>query len=434
MRRASDRRRARQVTRRLAILIAIGVIVVVGGVVLGIGSPVRPSSSGQPSAVGGEPSAVVGESALGGQPPRVADRDPGGDADLISAIPSITLARSTNPSGAYASAGGAPLKDADGNPLTIEAGWDLAVFEGPTIVEGEPWYRVYVLPDASRGPTDYFTWVRGATIAFKDPVACPDGRGISILGAADPFTRARCVGPGSFVLRGWTWDRMLGTWYRITPEWLGGHDGPIDSTLSLFEDRSHHGGNGGAPFPFLELQLPPGLEHPPFEFQVDAAVHFGDSLSGECVRRTDQFNSVPDDGPRDGPVWCTTRLVVEQWTPLLGPEQRAIDAATPQLHRHPERGPNTACAGVGMPPLVFRMDPSQLDPVWLEVAEGGLGAPVGFRIIPSFDPGFRAVFGPGLVIVDERGAVVAQNGTPVNPDGELAGHFICSTGRVVYFD
>jgi hypothetical protein len=121
-------------------------------------------------------------------------------------------------------------------------------------------------------------------------------------------------------------------------------------------------------------------------------------------------------------------MVIEQWTPLLGPEDRPIDPGNPQLHRHPAG--NGVCEGVGMGPLVFRIDPAQLDPVWLEPAGGNSR----FRIIPNFGPGFRAAFTPDLVILDAANQVVASDGTPVNPDGKLAGHSICATGRAVLFD
>ena len=75
------------------------------------------------------------------------------------------------------------------------------------------------------------------------------------------------------------------------------------------------------------------------------------------------------------------------------------------------------------------MDAAQLDPVWLEA-----NLFPGKRIIPNFDPGFRIVGGSNIAIVDAQGHFVARDGTPVDPDGQLAGHGICPTGRVVYFD
>ena len=176
----------------------------------------------------------------------------------------------------------------------------------------------------------------------------------------------------------------------------------------------------------MDLQLPPGLERPPTGFEIDVTAHVADPLSATCVRALGESPMVPEDDPTVGPLWCATRLVIEQWTPLLGPEDRPIDPGAPQLHRHAGA---SACAGVGMGPLVFHVDPTQLDPIWLEP----VGAP-GVRIIPKFGPGFHVAFTPDLVVVDAGGQVVARNGTPVNPDGQLSGHAICPTTDGVYFD
>lgn len=403
-------------------MLALALIATVAAVVsVGWPGPTRPAATLDP-----------GRAA---QPARIADRPPGGDPARITTIPDVRIGTTIAASNAYDSAGGAEMRDAEGNLLTIEPRSALAIFEGPKLVAGEAWFRVYVLPNDSWGPTDYFAWVPlhapggVEAITVQDPPACPNGPGILALGVLDPFTRARCVGAASFGFQGWTWIRSLPTWYRITPEWLGEQNGAIDSTISLHENRRGRLNAGPGAIPFLDVQLPPGLERPPFEFRIDVTAHVADPQSAACRRGRDQFAMVPDDPPQNGPMWCATRVVVEQWTPLLGPEERVIDRAAPQLHRHPQAGPNFGCAGVGMGPLAFHVDATQLDPVWLEA----IGFPES-RIIPSFAPGFRTAFGPELVIVDETGRVVARNGTPVDPDGQLAGHAICPTGTVVFFD
>ena len=81
-----------------------------------------------------------------------------------------------------------------------------------------------------------------------------------------------------------------------------------------------------------------------------------------------------------------------------------------------------------MPRLTFRVDPSALDPVWLEAS----GYPA--HVIPSFDPSFRAVYRPDLVVVDGQDQVVARDGQPLDPDGNLFGHPICPMGQVVSID
>ena len=156
-----------------------------------------------------------------GLQPRVAQRPTGGDAALIASIPKIRLARVLIDSPAYGSAGGVALVEGNGDPLTIQTGMQLAVFEGPVSVGADVWFRVYLLPNANVGPTEYFAWLplhdahRAETIAFMDPPVCPDGNGISVLASLDPFTRAGCLGAASFTERGWTGSRILPTWYRI---------------------------------------------------------------------------------------------------------------------------------------------------------------------------------------------------------------------------
>ena len=360
---------------------------------------------------------------------------PGADAGLLATVPIVRIATVAVSLPVMDAPAGKAILDADRIAYSLGVGWQVAVFEGPVLAGGDSWFRVYALIDPNAGPAEFFGWMplhdeTGAeTLSFEDPPICPDARGISALGALDPFTRARCIGEAPLELRGWTWDRMLPTWYRITPEWMGEQNGEVDSTISLNENIRHPFANGVEPFQFLELQVPPTLQRPPVEFEVDVLAHVADGASRTCVRRGGADPPVPEDIPQAGPLWCTTRLVVDQWTPINGPEQRPIDRSSPQLHRHPDSGGNNFCAGVGMPPLAFHMDPTQLDPIWLEA--------VGFpksRIMPTFDQGFRVVVGPELTIVDERGQVVARNGTPVDTEGQLAGHSICPTAWGVYFD
>jgi hypothetical protein len=410
------------VPRRLALLLVVIVAAVALAAVAKVG--VR-APSVDPS---GSPAAKAS-----GLQARVAQRPTGGDPSLIASMPKVRLATVDVDTAVSASAGGPPLLDAQGNPLTVSNRMQLAVFEGPVSAGADVWFRISPLSNSFAGPADYVAWLplhdahRAETITFLDPPACPDGDGISVLAALDPYTRAACLGAASSTFTGWTWDRRLPTWYRIAPTWLGDQNGAVDSTISL-SNRGPRDDQGAVAFGSFELQLPPGLERPPFEFQVAVTAHVADVESSGCVRSTDSLSLVPRDDPRSGHIWCATRMIVEQWIPLLGPEDRPIDAGNPQLHRH--LAGNGICAGVGMRPLVFRVDPSQLDPVWLEPAGGDSH----FRIIPNFGPGFRAAFTPELVILDAADQVVARDGTPVNPDGELAGHAICATGSAVSFD
>lgn len=364
---------------------------------------------------------------------RVAERPVGGDADLLVDVPVVTLARSRVAIAAHEVAGGPPIVIPDWGPTLVEAGFDLAIVAGPVLVSGEPWLRVYVLPNVFRGPTDFFTWVPqridGAeTIDILGSPACPPTPEIGALAVLDPFTRLRCLGADQVHLRGQTWERMLPVWYRVAPEWWGDQQAASLPTVSVHAGAAQRNPNPGEAARFLDLQLPPGLDHPPLEFEIEFVVHAADADAPDCSRLTDAFSLVPPEGPEDGLLWCSSRLVVEQWTPIVGPEGRPIDATRPQLHRHPARGGLAACGGVGMPPLTLRIDPLALDPVWLETAPGGP------PIIASFSPEFALRFLPEPVLVDGAGRVVGRNGTAVDPDRALAGHAICPGGLVVSFD
>jgi hypothetical protein len=116
---------------------------------------------------------------------------------------------------------------------------------------------------------------------------------------------------------------------------------------------------------------------------------------------------------------------MERWEPVLGPEDRPFDTSAPQLHRFE---PSNVCGGIHMGRVTFRTDPSSLDPVWLEWTPGGE------PILAWFGPEFRVAFQPDLVVVDAAGQVVARDGLIVDPDGQLAGHLLCPTGRGLYID
>ena len=70
--------------------------------------------------------------------------------------------------------------------------------------------------------------------------------------------------------------------------------------------------------------------------------------------------------------------------------------------------------------MTLHVDPTRLDPVWLVPRSGGA------HILAWFGPEYRVVAnGPDPVVVDDHGQVVAGDGTTVDPDKDLAGHFLC---------
>jgi hypothetical protein len=303
--------------------------------------------------------------------------------------------------------------------MVIERGQDLVILGDSVEVDGTPWFRVYVLPlPTGRSPDDFFTWIpanEGGQDAVSPPVAptCPTTRdNLSTLAALDPFNRVRCQGTATFTIEGRTGEAALPVWYDTQPNWLGPWAGSGPYSVSLRKDG------------LVDIRLPPGIERPPLDITIRAHVHVADAASAAC-RRTDAEQDLPVEAAGDSRLWCAAQLVMERWEPLLGSEDRPFDASAPQLHRFE---PSNVCGGVGMDPVTFRTDPARLDPVWLEATPGGE------PIMAWFGPEFRAVFQPDLVVIDADGQVVARDGLTVDPDGDLAGHFLCPTGRGLYID
>ncbi|HXI45205.1 MAG TPA: hypothetical protein VNH13_02795 [Candidatus Acidoferrales bacterium] len=386
-----------------------------------------PASEAPTATLGAPPPGVVVDLS-----PRIAARPAGGDAASIARLPTVSRARTKVPVQVFDQPGGTALRGANNDQLVIDADIDVVVVGGPVVVDARDWYRVYAVPNASHGPVDFFAWIAAgpdgpSPLTDLVAVGCPLVElDIPTLAGLDPFTRARCEGAPGFELDGIAWRQALPVWYDVAPSWFGGTNGAAaESIFSLYAGPLRATGPDESG-PSLDIQVPPDMTVPPFGFKIAVKVHFGDAASAGCRRSVGAVGDVPAEPAQDGAAWCATRLVLEQWTPLLGPESRPIDARAPQLHRHAGGG-NVSCAGVGMSPLTFRIDPNAIDPVWLQAA-GFSG-----RIIPSFGPTFRAAYVPELVVLDAAGRVVARDGTPVDPDGTLLGHPICPTGLVVSF-
>lgn len=353
----------------------------------------------------------------------------GGDAPLLNgmAIPHSTMALATIDLVAYETAGGPAM----GVDFSVEKGSDVIRLGTPINVGGVDWARIYVLPATSgAGPDDFFAWVRTmqdgqATLADTPSSDCPEGvSDPATLAPLDPFRELACIGSKPVRLKGIIWDQIEPVWYEVTPDWLGGPNQPGDHSFSIHAGSIQYERNAGEPARFVDVALPPGLAPPPRDFVVSLDAHYADKASQGCRREGSQDLHMPAESATDTRLWCETRLVAEAWTPILGPERRPIDSNAPQLHRFPGL---QGCGGVGMGPLTFRMDPTQLDPVWLENASGD-------HVIPWFTSGFHAVFAPDLRLVDATGAVVARDGTALNPDGRLGSHGICPTRQGVYID
>ena len=331
---------------------------------------------------------------------------------------------------------GVPMTDDWGeNPALLEPPVAVSVLAGPVGVDDADWYQVYVLPNAMRGLSDFVAWVPAtidgtAVLDMEDPGPCPDGE-VAALAQLSPAGRLDCFGDRTvrFVARSW----LAGHWvpYELEPSWLG--TSVEDSrTISLFEP-------GGTQFPrppdpsvaWIDTRIPPDVSMPPLEVTLLAEAQFDHPAAKDCRRTRNRAGppaqpalaGLPDEPPDASVAWCRGQLVLTSWEILLGPEGRPPVAGEVQLHRTSFEG--DVCGGVGLPPLRFRVDAAEADPIWLEPETGGQ------RIIPVFGAGFRAAFTPDLVVLGPDGQIVARDGTPLDPDASLGPYAVCPGGEAV---
>ena len=331
---------------------------------------------------------------------------------------------------------GVPMTDDWGeNPAFLEPPVAVSVLAGPVAMDDADWYQVYVLPDAMRWPSDFVAWVPAtidgaAVLDMEEPAPCPDGE-VAALAQLSPAGRVACFGDQTlrFVARSW----LGGHWvpYGLDPAWLGTS---IEDTrtVSLFEPG---GGEFPRPpdprIPWVDARVPPDVAMPPADATLLVEAQFDHPEARDCRRTRDRSGppaqpatgGLPDEPADVSRTWCRGQLVLTGWEILLGPEGRPPVAGEVQLHRTSFEGDE--CGGVGLPPLRFRMDADQPDPVWLEPQDGGE------PIIPVFGPGFRTAFEPELVVVGPRGEIVARDGTPLDPDKPIGPYAVCPGGETV---
>jgi hypothetical protein len=328
-------------------------------------------------------------------------------------------------------AAGAPPAGFPGLDYPVRSGDSVQILDGPVLEAGEDWYRVYVLPNHTHVPSDFFAWLPGhleglPTLDIHDVASCPEVIDLSALAELSPPDRARCAGDAVLSVKGTTWNPGFYLPYRVEPAWLGCCDlGAAPQPVSLADQRGGPRPPDGGPF--LDVQIEPAAERPPLEFEIDLQIVFNHEASAACRRINRQGDlGLPDEAAADSQRWCRWRPVLLDWAPRLGPEGRPVQAGDVQLHRRADG--NFACAGVGMAPLVFRIDPGELDPIWLEVA----GVRNGPRIVPLFGTRFRPVIvGSELVVLGPTARVVARDGLPFDPDHPPPGIAACPHGESV---
>jgi hypothetical protein len=360
---------------------------------------------------------------------------PGGPAAL-AALPPTRPAVILSPTFLYPAPGRDPVTDEFGeNEEIIDAGQVVTVFGDPVVAGLGQWVRVFVEVDPNRWPGDFFAWLPVVqdgrpVLEVGAPVACPVAISLQTLDPLSPWDRLRCAGGAPIEL-----DARVGfgegyAAYDVEPAFFGGRN-EEGVTVSLAPTG---GPERLRPWPddtAIDAVWAPGVEAPPVDFDLRITGQFAHPDAEACQRTRDMEglnkppppgSGVPAEAAADSAAWCRSRFVITDWSILAGPERRPLAPGEVQLHRN--NGVN-ACGGVGMPPLTFRIDIRETDPVWIDTGHG-------FRIIPTFSDAFRFVPGPEPGIADASGVVI-RDGTRVDPDADFAGHVVCPMGSVVSF-
>lgn len=329
---------------------------------------------------------------------------------------------------------GARVRDAQNEfDEQLQAGAPVVVM-GDSVVAGiGQWVRVFVLASQQSWPGDYYAWLPVAqdgkqVLKVEAVMACPRELTVAALGPLTPQDRLRCAGGRQLEIdarAGFAGDYVA---YVTTPSWFGTNNsnGADDTgTVSLIATTEEGAQlSPGDQAPWLDVQTAPGVPAMPLDFGLRVTGGFDHPDAATCRRGVaEAAPGLPPEVSADSVAWCRGRFVVTAWTIVTGPERRPIKAGEIQLHRTLFAG--GACAGVGMPPLVFHVDVSQTDPVW--ITAGGAG-----HVYPVFSSAFTGVTTPESGVADPSGVII-RDGTVVNPDADFAGHSMCPGGRIVSF-
>lgn len=335
--------------------------------------------------------------------------------------------------------GRALLDDWGEGPTLVDEG-RLAVLLGDTADgPGGPWARTWIASDPSSYPGDYFAWlptrVEGRPVLLTEPAPdCPDGPTVAAISPLLAPDRLRCFGADALQFEAKTWLPVTWSRYDVDPAWFGQSQDP-SGAVTLFDPQAPR----RPPDPsidWIDARLAPGVEAPPFDFVLAIDGQFDHPDSERCRRSVDMEgwvprpppgSGVPPEDAADSVRWCRQQFVVTGWEAVLGPEGRPLDETAPQLHRSPIPPPGipTGCGGVGMPPLLVRIDPSRLDPVWIEAGEAT-------GVLPFFGPEFRLEL-DGDPRVSAPNGVTIVDGEVIDPDRGRPGLDVCPGGDTVSF-
>jgi hypothetical protein len=359
-----------------------------------------------------------------------------GDADLP--LERAVLAEAVTPH--WGATPGRPLLDDWGEvPAILDAG-RLAVLLGEVADgPGGAWHRSWVAPDPASFPGDFFAWVPaqmdGRPVLQGQPIPdCPGAATIETIAPLLAPDRIRCFGSQPLEFETKTWLPASWSRYDVDPAWFGQSQDPTGA-IALYDPKAPH----RPPEPsisWIDARVAPGVEAPPFDFVVIVDGQFGHPESEGCKRTIDlegwvprppAGSGVPPEVPADSARWCRQQFVVTGWETALGPEGRPLDPRTPQLHRSPIPPPGipVACGGVGMPPLLVRINPARVDPVWIE-------AGAATNVLPFFGPEFRLEL-DGEPRVTAPNGVTIVDGDVIDPDRGRTGLNVCPGGDTVGF-
>ncbi len=335
---------------------------------------------------------------------------------------------------------GPELRDDLGHRLVLDPGRFAVPLGDPQPGPGGSWVRAWIAPSLTVWPGDFTAWIqlsnRGLpTVQLVDAPACPTEATIRSLAPLTPPDRLACAGSTRLTFEARTWLPGTVATYDVDPAWYGTN---LDAagTTSLFDPGPIGFGPGATVTPdqagsWIDARLPPDVPRLPVGVLLRVTGQFDDPTAATCHRTLPNgFASMglPVEAAEDSVSWCRRQFVVDEWQPVLGSEGRPFDPADPQLHRNefvPPPGAAMACGGVGMPPLTIRIDPTQVEPVWIEL-------PTGRRSVARFSSAFRLLPNPTRVQATDGATLVDRE--VLDPDRGKPGIVICPEGDVVEFD
>ena len=335
---------------------------------------------------------------------------------------------------------GPVLMGDDGNVLALESGRELLVLGEPRAGGDGTYVRAWILPSTTIWPGDFIAWVPSTrrdgrpTLAMQDPATCPAVATIATLAPLWPADRLRCAGSQTLTFDARSWFPVEVPSYDTDPAWYG-RNADLAGSTSLFDPGPALFGPDARSFPeaagaWIDARVPPDVGRPPLGVYLRVTGQFDHPSAAQCRRTLPNGAAnlgLPDEAAADSVQWCRGQFVITGWQALVGSEGRPIDVNDPQLHRREFKVPPgavLACAGVGMPPLTVRIDPSQAEPVWIET-------PGGRRSVAQFGPEFRMFLNPARV--QSTTGVTLVDREVLDPDRGKPGLAICPGGDLITF-